>query len=132
MRVGRLLPYEAGPRGRRPNRVHVTQVGLSQQRVLLDENLKTVPLEEGRNRLQVFPLIYLDDQLPNLGPISGRESPQDIQLALLDIDLQQVDPVDAFLGHDAGEGSQLGGYRSGTQAVIDQIADFRRQPLVVR
>src|SRR5437870_2319046 len=80
----------------------------------------------------IFPLIYLDDQLPNLGPITGRESAQDIQLALLDIDLQQVDPVDAFLGHDAGEGSQLGGYRSGTQAVIDQIADFRRQPLVVR
>src|SRR3989442_5676592 len=109
MRVRRLLPYEAGPRGRRPNRVHVTQVGLSQQRVLLDEDFKAVPLEQGRNRLQVSPLIYLDDQLPNPGPITGRESAQDIQLALLDIDLQQVDTVDALLGDDAGEGSQLGG-----------------------
>src|SRR2546427_2794178 len=29
-------------------RSHVTQVGLSQQRVLLDEDFKAVPLEQGR------------------------------------------------------------------------------------
>src|SRR2546430_16809569 len=107
MRVRRLLPYEAGPRGRRPNRVHVAQVSLSQQRVLLDEDFKAVPLEQGRNRLQVFPLIHLDDHLSNSWPIAGREPPQDIQLTLLDIDLQQVDTVDALFGDDAGEGSQL-------------------------
>ena len=132
MRVRRLLSYEAGPRGRRPNRVHVTQVGLSQQRVLLDEDFKAVPFEQGRNRLQVFPLIHLDDHLSNFWPIPGVQAPQDIQLTLLDIDLQQVDTVDALFGDDAGEGSQLGRYRPGTQTVIDQVPDFRCQPLVVR
>src|SRR5437867_1982696 len=129
MGVGGLLPYEAGPRRRRSNRVHVTQLGLSQQRVLLHESLEALPLQQGRNRLQVLPLIHLDDQLSNFGPITGLESPQDVQFALLDINLEEVYPVDALLGDNAREGSQLSGCRPGTELVIDQVADFRRQVL---
>src|SRR5439155_1315350 len=106
VRVGGLVPDQSAPLGRRPDRVHVTQLGVSQQRVLLDQYFEPVALEQERDRLHVVVLIHLDDRLSDLGPIFGIESAQHIELALLHVDLEQVDALDAFLRNDARERSQ--------------------------
>src|ERR1700730_8317910 len=102
MTIGSLLPYEPRARRRRPDRVHVAKFGVSQQWVLLDENLITVLLQQTSDRLPVLLLIHLDDELTNFGPIPGTESQQYIQLAFFDVNLEQVDPVNALVCDDAG------------------------------
>jgi len=74
-------------------------------------------------------LIDLDDQLTNLGPVSGREPPQHVQLALFNVDLEQVDSIEALLRDEAGQRPQLSGDRLRTQPVVDHGAYFRRELL---
>jgi hypothetical protein len=50
----------------------------------------------------MFALIHFNDQLANSGPIIGADPEQDIQLAFLDINLEQINLLDALLGQDAG------------------------------
>ena len=59
---------------------------------------------------QVFPPIHLDDHLANLRPVAGAHAEQYVELAFLDVDLEQVDALDALLRDDAGQGSQLRGH----------------------
>ena len=132
VRVGGLVPDQSAPLGRRPDRVHVTQLGVSQQRVLLDQHFEPVALEQERDRLHVVALIHLDDGLADPGPVLRLESPQHIELALLHVDLEQVDALDALLRDDAREGSQPGRHRPGPKTVIDDLAHVRHEALVVR
>src|SRR6266850_2091145 len=96
MRISRFFSQEVSCR-RRANRVHITELRLSQQRVLLDENLIALLLEQCRDRLYVVALIYFNDQLTNLAPITRIEAEQDIQFAFLDIDFEEVNTLDALL-----------------------------------
>ena len=82
------------------------ELGLSEQRILLDENLEAVLLQQGGNGLQVGLLIHFDDHLPYLGPVAGAEPLEHIQFALLDVDLEEIDAVDALVCNDAGQGPE--------------------------
>jgi hypothetical protein len=105
---------------------------VAQQRVLLDHDLEAVTLEQLGDRLHMVLLIDLDHRLADLGPVVRVEPAQHVQLALFDIDLEQIDPLDALLRDDAREGAQAGRHRPGAEAVVDYLAHVRDEPLVVR
>ena len=129
--VGGLVSNESPPLGRRPDRVHVAQLGMSQQRVLLDHHVKAVTLEQLRDRLDMVVLIHLDHRLADLGPIVRVDTAQHVQLALFDVDLEQVDSLDALLRDHAGESAQPRRYRPRAEAVFDHVAHIRDEALVV-
>jgi hypothetical protein len=118
-----LLPHEA-VYGRRPDRVHVAQFGLAQQRILFDQHLVAVLFQQRSDRLQVLLHIHFEHQLANLGPISGADSLQDVPFALFHVDLEQVNAFQAFLCDHAGKRSQLRGFGLGAKPVLQHFSDF--------
>src|SRR2546421_8727045 len=105
------MPDETAALRRGPDRVDVAQLGVSQQRILLDHHVEAVTLEQLCDRLHVVALIDLDHRLADLRPIVRVEPAQHIQLALFDVDLEQVDALDLLLRDDARERAQPGRYR---------------------
>ena len=132
VRLGGLVPDETAALRRGPDRVHVAQLGVSQQRILLDHHVEAVTLEQLCDRLHVVALIDLDHRLADLRPIVRIEPAQHIQLALFDVDLEQVDALDPLLRDDARERAQPGRYRPGPEPVLDDVAHVRHEAVVVR
>src|SRR5690242_7029493 len=78
----------------RSNRIHVTEVHSLQQIILLDEDLEPMIGHKIGDWIQISLRVDLDDELPNLDPVGFGQSKQDVEFALLDVDLEEVDAID--------------------------------------
>ena len=90
---------------------------------MLDRDGEAKPFQEGPDLGDpVFDVVYLDRELPDDRPVFRRDAVQDVQFGPFNVDLQQVDAIDA-LRADPGRQRQdrhqvlLGGEPARQQAV---------------
>src|ERR1051325_3702026 len=113
------------------HRGDVTQWRLYEPHVLLHDEIETVGREQFGDSVQVLGHVHFHNYATHLLPVFVSESAQHVQLALLDVDLQQVYALDAKFGDDAGERSQTRRKGLGREALIEYVVSFLLDPFEV-
>ena len=91
-----------------PDRIDVAQGCSLKQVVLLDHMLVAVFFQQSGNGGQVLFDVDFHDQLFDLRPILILDPLENIEFALLDVDLEQIDGFDLVLFDDARQCAELG------------------------
>src|SRR5439155_4111566 len=76
------------------------------------------------------PVVYFDNDLVDDGPVTVFDSPNDVQLALFSIDLEQTDSVNLVLSDDIGNGCQPALARGLAEPVVSEFTHILFQRLV--
>src|SRR3954466_5125811 len=93
-----LVNSMALPSLRGADGIDVVDVGSDIELVLQADDRESVVLEQRRrHRDATVDVVNLEDDLPDLGPVGLVDPLDDLQLAALNIDLEEIDAVDPVL-----------------------------------
>src|SRR5437764_186244 len=84
-----------------PDSVEVEEAGVPDQLILGNDDVEPTLHEGGAQLLDpAREIVHLDHHLLDLAPVLLRQAIQRVDLALFDVDLEQVDTVDALFTND--------------------------------
>ena len=85
--------------------------------------------QQVRDRLQVRLRIDFDDELTDLVPVALVQTEQDIQFALLNVDLEEIDSIEPLFSNHSGQRSQSSRNGRRLHSIVDERTHLVDDPL---
>ncbi len=110
----------------RPSGIEVPERRCSESCIPGRHHCETRIFEQGADRLQpASDVVDLGHHLADLGPVVSRDPAEHLELAFLDVDLEQVDPLHRLAANHVRQGAQLDGESFPPHPLLQELFELR-------